>query len=90
MEYMDLFRHNQKKVRIWSLINTASVFGGLVPAGTLGSNNTTAGNTAVIAGGGLFFGGLVNGFVNKIRKGKNYTNLQLAIDEYNYQVKRKK
>ncbi|NTS42719.1 hypothetical protein HRG84_17600 [Flavisolibacter sp. BT320] len=90
MEYMDLFRHNQKKVRTWSLINTASVFGGLVLAGTLGSNNTTAGNTAVIAGGGLFFGGLVNGFVNKIRKGKNYTNLQLAIDEYNYQVKRKK
>ncbi|RYZ51855.1 MAG: hypothetical protein EOO14_17470 [Chitinophagaceae bacterium] len=36
MEYMDLFRHNQKKVSTWSLINTASVIGGLVLAGTLG------------------------------------------------------
>jgi hypothetical protein len=90
MEYIDVFRHTQRKVRTWSIVNTASVFGGLVLAGTFGSKNTSAGNAVGIGGAGLFVGGLVNGFVNKIRKGKNYKNLQLAIDEYNDQVKRKK
>jgi hypothetical protein len=47
-------------------------------------------NAAGYGGASLFFGGIVNGFVNKIRKAKNYKNLQLAIDEYNLQVKRKK
>ena len=90
MEYMDVFRQTEKKAKTWSIINTASVFGGLALAGTLGSKNTSASNAIGIGGAGLFFGGLINGFVNKVRKGKNYKNLQLAIDEYNYQVKRKK
>jgi hypothetical protein len=33
---------------------------------------------------------LVSGFVNKIRKAKNVKNLELAIDEYNFQTKKKR
>lgn len=90
MEYMDTYRQTQKKVKTWSIINTASVFGGLVLAGTLGANNTSASKAVGVGGVGLFLGGIVNGFVNKFRRAKNYKNLQLAIDEYNHQVKRKK
>lgn len=89
MEYMNTFDQTQRKVKTWSLINTGAVVGGLVLA-LSGTNNTTAGNVALAGGSGLFFGGLINGFVNKIRKGKNYKNLELAVHEYNYQVKRKR
>ena len=90
MEYMDPYHQTQRKVKTWSIINTASVFGGLVLAGTLGANNTSASKAVGVGGVGLFLGGIVNGFVNKVRRAKNYKNLQLAIDEYNHQAKRKK
>lgn len=88
MEYIDVFHQTQKKVKTWSLINTTATIGGLflVTQGIKNDKVTAAGYASLP----LFFGGLVNGFVNKFRKGKNYKNLQLAIDEYNYQVKRKK
>lgn len=89
MEYVDVFRQTQRKVKTWSLVNTTAVIGGLFLA-TQGVNNEQKATAAGYASLPLFFGGLVNGFVNKIRKGKNYRNLQLAIDEYNGQVKRKK
>jgi hypothetical protein len=88
MEFMDRYRQTQKKVKTWSLINTGAVIGGLFLA-TQGVKNDQV-NAAGYAGTSMFLGGIVNGFVNKIRKAKNYKNLQLAIDEYNYQVKRKK
>lgn len=88
MEYINAFYETRKKVKRWSLINTTAVLGGLFLA-TQGVNNNKL-NTAGYASMPLFFGGFVNGFVNKIRKGKNYRNLQLAVNEYNYQVKRKK
>ncbi len=88
MEHMNTFRQTEAKVKRWSLINTAAVIGGLALA-TQGVKNNSL-NAAGVAGVSMSLGGLVNGFVNKIRKGKNYRNLQLAIDEYNMQAKRKR
>ena len=88
MDYMDVYRQTQKKVKTWSWINTGAVIGGLFLA-TQGVNGDQV-NAAGYGGASLFLGGIVNGFVNKIRKAKNYKNLQLAIDVYNGQVKRKK
>jgi hypothetical protein len=90
MEFMDLYDHTQKKVKTWSIINTTAVFGGLILAGTLGAQNNDASKAIGATGAGLFFGGIINGFVNKVRKGKNYKNLELAVAEYNYQATRKK
>lgn len=90
MEYMNAFGQTQKKVKTWSIINTSAVFGGLILAGTLGSQNTATSKAVGAGGAGIFLGGIVNGFVNKVRKAKNYKNLQLAIDEYNYQATRRK
>lgn len=90
MEFMDVYNETQKKVKRWSLINTAATLGGLVLVGVAGldkDNNPTA---AGYAGTGLFFGGIINGFVNKVRRGKNTVNLELAIDAYNGQVTKKK
>jgi hypothetical protein len=88
MEYINMYFQTQKKVKTWSIINTAAVFGGLVLAtqGVTGKNVNAAGYGGV----GLFVGGLVNGFVNKIRRVKNVRNLELAVDEYNYQTRVKK
>lgn len=94
MEFMDVFRQTQKKASMWSIINTSAVFGGIILAATAGISKNSAGKEEVNAlgygGVGLFLGGIVNGFVNKIRKGKNYQNLEFAIDAYNGQVTRKK
>jgi hypothetical protein len=88
MEYVNMYFQTQKKVKTWSIINTAAVFGGLVVASQgIGGNNL---NAAGYAGAGLFIGGLVNGFVNKIRRVKNVRNLELAVDEYNFQTRVKK
>lgn len=88
MDYIDVFRQTQKKARTWSWINTGAVIGGIFLA-TQGVKNDQV-NAAGYAGTSMFLGGLLNGFVNKFRKAKNYKNLQLAIDEYNGQVTRKK
>lgn len=89
MEYILVYDETQKKVKLWSWINTTAVIGGMLLAtqGLDNNNNVTA---TGYAGVGLFLGGLVNGVVNKIRKGKNAKNLELAIDSYNYQTKKKK
>lgn len=92
MEFINVYEVNRKKSKTWALINTTATIGGLVLLGTAGVKNDNV-TTAGYAGVGLFLGGLANGFVNKIRKAKNYKNLELAIDEYNGQVvktKRKK
>ena len=87
MEYMDLYDHTQKKVKTWSLINTSAVIAGFVLAATGVKNDQV--NAAGYAGTGLVLGGLVNGFVNKVRRAKNVKNLELAIDTYNSQRPKK-
>lgn len=89
MEYIDIYLNTKKKVKMWSIINTAAVFGGAVLAAS-GSGNNGKASSVSYAGGALFLGGLVNGFVNKVRKVKNARNLEHAIDEYNLQITRKK
>jgi hypothetical protein len=86
MDYINMYDETQRKVRKWSWINTGAVIGGaiLLVAGVSNSQVSATG----YAGAGLFFGGLINGFVNKIRRAGNYKNLELAIDEYNNQGKR--
>jgi hypothetical protein len=91
MEFIHVYDNNAKKAKIWSIVNTAAVAGGALLMITSGASSdgekiTGAGYT----GAGLFFGGLVSGFVNKIRKAKNVKNLELAIDEYNFQTKKKR
>lgn len=91
LEHVETYNQTQRKVKTWSVINTAAVFGGLIVAGTAGMNNETNSVNALGYGGaGLFLGGLVNGFVNKIRRAKNAKNLELAVDVYNGQVTKKK
>ena len=79
-----------KEVKTWSIIDTASVFGGLFLVGTLGANDTLVRQAAGYGCVGLFLGGLLNGFVNKVRRDKNASNLKLAVDAYNAQVTKKK
>lgn len=90
LDFMNDYRQTNQKVKTWSLINTAAVVGGLVLAGAAGVDNNNNVTAAGYAGTGLFLGGLVNGFVNKIRRAKNYKNLELAIDTYNGQVTKKR
>jgi hypothetical protein len=90
MEYIDLYKQTQKKVATWSWINTAAVVGGLVLAGTSGIDKNDNVTVAGYGGLGLFVGGMVNGFVNKIRRFKNAKNLELAVDTYNSQTVKKK
>ena len=90
MDFVNDYKQTQRKVKTWSIINTTAVFGGLVLAGTLGANNSSASQSAGYGGLGLFLGGLVNGFVNKVRRGKNISNLELALDSYNSQSFKKR
>lgn len=90
MEFMNDYNQTQKKVSRWAIINTAATLGGLVLAGAAGLDKNDNVTAAGYGGLGLFVGGVVNGFVNKIRRGKNYKNLELAIDTYNGQVTKKK
>lgn len=90
MDFMNDYNQTQKKVSRWSIINTTATLGGLILAGAAGVDKNNNATAAGYAGVGLFLGGLVNGFVNKVRKGKNYKNLELAIDAYNGQVTKKK
>jgi hypothetical protein len=89
MEYMNKFKRTRNQVRLWSVVNISAMFGGLYLAAlaTNNSNKFTAGGYASL---GLCFGGVASGFVNRVRKIKNYKNVELAIDEYNYQEKRKR
>ena len=95
-EFMDEYYRTQRKARTWSWINTGAVVGGLALMVTSGTSGGEDGQDNVDAqayvGLGLFMGGLINGVVNKFRKGRNYKNLELAIDEYNrgYNSKKKK
>lgn len=90
MEFMNEFNQTQKKASRWSIINTTAVVGGLLLAGAAGLDKNNNATAVGYGGLGLFLGGIVNGFVNKVRKGKNYKNLELAIDAYNGQVTKKK
>jgi hypothetical protein len=91
MEFMNVYDETQKKVKMWSWINTGAVIGGAILAATSYNSNTDQVNKPLgYTGLALLGGGLVNGVVNKIRKGKNSKNLELAIDTYNSQVARKK
>lgn len=89
MQFINVFETTERKVKMWSWINTGVVVGSLFLAsqGVKGDKATAP----AYAGVGLLFGGIVNGVVNRIRKAKNYANQELAIDEYNRQrVKKKK
>jgi hypothetical protein len=95
-EFMDEYYRTQRKVRTWSWINTGAVVGGAVLMVTSGGDGGDDGqnddlDAQAYVGFGLFMGGLINGVVNKFRKGRNYKNLELAIDEYNrgYNKKRR-
>jgi hypothetical protein len=90
MEYMNTYDATQKQVRMWSWINTAAVIGGLVLVGNGVDSKTNTVKPQAYVGTGLFLGGLGMGIWNKIRRGRNYKNIELAIDEYNMQTKRKK
>lgn len=90
MDFMNDYNQTQKVVSRWSIINTAAVFGGLILAGASGTDKNDNVTAAGYGGLGLFLGGLINGFVNKVRRVKNYKNLELAIDTYNGQVTKKK
>lgn len=90
MDFVNDYKQTQHKVKTWSIINTTAVFGGLIMAGTLGAGHSSVSKAAGYGGLGLFLGGLVNGFVNKVRRGKNSAKLELALDSYNSQVLRKK
>lgn len=84
LEFVDVYESNQRKYRTWSYINTAATLGGLGMIMTGGANTTEDKVApAAYAGLGLFAGGIINGFVNKVRKGKNIRNLELAIETYN-------
>lgn len=90
MEFVDQYHATQRKVKMWSVINTSATLGGLALMLT-GSTQTDSKLTAAnYTGAGLFVGGFINGIVNKVRRAKNYKNLELAIEEYNAQVKRKR
>jgi hypothetical protein len=89
MEYINVYEQTQKKARMWSWINTTAVLGGIFLA-TQGIDNNNQVTPVGYASVGLFFGGFINGFVNKVRKGRNGKNLELAIDAYNYQTVKKK
>lgn len=90
MEFVYVYDLTQKKVKMWSWINTTAVFGGLILAGVSAPTSTSKVSAGGYAGGALFLGGIINGFVNKSRRAKNAKNLELAIDEYNGQVNRKR
>lgn len=91
MEYIHVYDNNARKARIWSIVNTTAVLGGALLLATSGlSQDGEKVTTAGYAGTGLFFGGLVSGVVNKIRKAKNGRNLELAIDEYNFQTRKRR
>jgi len=89
MEFINVYDENKKKYKVWSYINTAATFGGLALLAAKGIDKNDNVTTAGYVGKGLFFGGLINGFVNKIHKARNYKNLELAIDTYNGQVIKK-
>ena len=82
-EFMDEYYRTQRKVRTWSWINTGAVVGGVALMVTSSEDENGDLAPQAYAGFGLFMGGLINGVVNKFRKGRNYKNLELAIDEYN-------
>jgi hypothetical protein len=89
MEYMNVYAATERKVKIWALINTGAVIGGALLLMSQGIKNEKV-TTAGYASSGMVVGGFVNGFVNRIRRAKNAKNLELAIDEYNFQATRKK
>jgi hypothetical protein len=89
MEYINVYEQTQKKARMWSWINTTAVIGGIFLA-TQGVDNNNQVTPVGYASVGMFLGGFINGFVNKVRKGRNGKNLELAIDAYNYQTVKKK
>lgn len=88
MEFMDIYKNNKKKYKTWSLVNTGAVLAGLVMMLTSVEGDKVKPHG--YAGVGLFLGGLISGFVNKINKVKNVTNLSLAVDEYNTGSRKKK
>lgn len=90
MDFIGVYEQNKKKYKTWSYINTAATFGGLALILASGNSSNNSIGATGYAGVGLFLGGFVNGFVNKIHKGKNYKNLELAIDAYNAPVTKKK
>lgn len=88
-EVMSTYLAKAKKQKIWSWINTSSLFGGIIMAGALGVKNdnvTAFGYTGV----GLLVGGLLNGIANKVFKAANYHRLEEAIDLYDIQLIKKK
>jgi hypothetical protein len=87
-EFVLVYEANQKKVRMWSWINTVAVIGGALVAGSGVQGKEVSSHSYV--GVGFFLGGLANGFVNKLRRANNIRNLEAAIDTYNYQVVKKK
>ena len=91
MEFMNVFDNNRKKYRMWSWINTGAVIGGAILCAVSIDGQTQKVNEPVgYSGLALFTGGMINGFINKFRKGANGKNLELAIDTYNYQTVKKK
>ena len=90
MEYINLYDQTQKKVKMWSWINTGAVLAGGIIAATAGGNSGgTVREGQLFTGVGLVTAGLINGFVNKARRAKNVKNLEIAIDTYNYQIVKK-
>jgi hypothetical protein len=89
MEFINVYDANRHSARIWSVVNTTAVLGGILLVMSNGIKDEKL-TGAGYAGVGLTLGGIANGFINKIRKGQNYKNLELAIDAYNAQVVRKK
>ncbi len=83
-ELMETYAAKQKGIKVWSVVNTAAVVGGFLMMGQ--GTQRDAFTPVAYAGVGLFVGGLVNGVVNKVRKRKNFSNIELAIDEYNRQL----
>jgi hypothetical protein len=92
MEYMNVYDQNRKKAKVWTIVNTAALAGGALLMLSSGSTNQEGSkvSAAGYTGVGLFLGGMVSSFINRIGKAKNSKNLELAIDEYNAQVKRKR
>ena len=91
MEFVYVYDLTQKKVKMWSWINTGAVIGGaILCAASINSQTDKVNEPVGYTGLALFTGGMVNGFINKFMKAKNGQNLELAIDTYNYQTVKKK
>jgi hypothetical protein len=92
MDFMDQYNETRRKARTWSWINTAAVIGGavLMSSGVANYDGKATMKPQGYVGAGLFVGGIVSGVVNKVRKGNNYKNIELAIDEYNARSNRRR